>query len=284
MTIKDIDWQQSAIKLNETGVLSWRKMAKVLDVPKSSLSDFLRNYEDFKMQGGMDEVPSLDKHDNSRILLISDMHIPFHHKNSIQFLQMLKDRYSPTRVICMGDMEDCHALSYHDSDPDLMSAGDELKALLPVVAQLHEMFPKMDILESNHGSLVYRKSKTHGIPRAYLKSYKEFLQVGDGWTWSDDLLIDLPDGQKVYMHHGKVSDVVKMSQTMGCSAVSGHFHEKFKVEYWGSPVGLFWGMSVGSLIDDEALAFNYNNVNLKRPIVGTGLIIDGVPILEAMPL
>ena len=43
-------------------------------------------------------------------------------------------------------------------------------------------------------------------------------------------------------------------------------------------------MQCGCLIDDDALAFSYNNVNIKRPVVGTGLIIDSLPILEPMIL
>jgi hypothetical protein len=43
-------------------------------------------------------------------------------------------------------------------------------------------------------------------------------------------------------------------------------------------------MQTGCLVDDNALAFNYNNVNIKRPIVGTGLIIDSHPVLEPMLL
>jgi hypothetical protein len=88
----------------------------------------------------------------------------------------------------------------------------------------------------------------------------------------------------VYIHHGKSSDAIKTSQAMSMSHVCGHFHESFGVKYWGNPNGLFWAMNAGCLIHDKSLAFAYNNANLKRPIIGTGLIIDGVPILEVMPL
>ena len=227
---------------------------------------------------------SKPKEDNSRILLISDMHIPYHHPDTLDFLQHLKDEYSPTRVICLGDELDKHALSYHDSDPDLKSAGDELRASLPVIQKLYKMFPKMDILESNHGSLVWRKAKTNGIPRHYIKSYNDVLEVGDGWKWHHDLTIELPNGNKCYFHHGKSSDVLKLSQQMGMNAVQGHYHNDFSAKYWANPNGLYWGFQIGCLIDDKSYAFSYNNVNIKRPIVGTGLIIDSNPILEPMLL
>jgi hypothetical protein len=222
--------------------------------------------------------------DNSRILLISDLHVPYHHKDSIKFLQHLKDKYNPTRIICLGDEVDHLALSYHEKETEAPSAFDELKMALPVIKQIEQMFPVMDILDSNHGSLAYRKAKTAGIPKHYLKSYADVLQVGEGWKWHFDMVIDLPTGQKCYLHHGKSSNITKTSQAMSMCSVAGHYHNTFKIEYWANPIGLYWGMQAGCLIDDKSFAFNYNNVNLHRPLIGTGLIINGLPILEPMVL
>lgn len=286
--MSNIDWQIDAVTLANTGVMSWRDIAKQVGKSKSTVSDYLREY--FKVRDAEDSFdkyafetyPEMER--NQRILFISDMHIPYHHPNTIPFLKMLKDKYSPTRIICLGDELDKHALSFHDSDPDLMSAGDELRASLPVIQELYEMFPVMDIIDSNHGSMVFRKAKHHGLPRHYIKSYNDVLQVGPTWKWHHDLTLTLPDGQKVYVHHGKSSDAIKTSQTMGMSHVCGHFHESFGVKYWANPNGLFFAINSGCLIQDDSYAYAYNNTNLKRPIIGTCLIIDGVPVMEAMPL
>lgn len=288
--ILEKDWKSEALTLARTG-MSWRKIAEKIDKPRSTVSDFLRKVfsevvVESKHSSETYAVRKDDKgaYDNTRILLISDMHIPYHHQDLIPFLKYLKVKYNPTRVICLGDELDKHALSYHDSDPDLPSAGDELRKSLPVVQELFELFPKMDIIESNHGSLVWRKAKTFGIPKHYIKSYNDVLGVDGGWKWSFDLTVDLPNGQKCYIHHGKTANVIQLSQQMGMCAVQGHYHESFKIDYWGNPTGLYWGMQCGCLIDDDALAFNYNNVNIKRPIIGTGLIIDSMPVLEPMLL
>ena len=282
-------WKVKAIELARDGV-SWRKIAEIVDTPRTTVSDFLR--KEFK-QKQADASPTeqfsvrkkdVQKEDNSRVLLISDMHIPYHHPDTLEFLQYLKDKYKPTRVICLGDELDKHALSYHDHDPDLPSAGDELRRSMPTIQEVYKMFPVMDIIESNHGSLVWRKAKTNGIPRQYIKSYNDVLGVGEGWKWSFDLTIELPNGQKCYIHHGKTSNVIQLSQQMGMKAIQGHYHEAYRIDYWGNPNGLFWGMQCGCLIDDDALAFSYNNVNIKRPVIGTGLIIDSIPVLEPMIL
>lgn len=282
------NWRQDAARLAATGEFSWRQIADILQVPKSTVSDFLRGVSIEPKIGEAEIIPPLlaetQPHDNSRILIISDMHIPYHHKKLIPFLVSLKKKYNPTRVVCVGDELDKHAMSFHDSDPDLDSAGKELEKALPVISELHNLFPNMDLIDSNHGSMVYRKAKAHGIPRRYIKSYNEVLGVGEGWQWHMDLTIELPDGQWVYFHHGKTQDAIRTSQLMGMSHVCGHYHEQFGVKYWANPRGLYWGMNSGCLIDNNALAFAYNRVNPKRPIIGTGLIIDGVPVMEAMPL
>ncbi len=249
------------------------KISKILEV--------LKKYDPTAPRSDKSVEP---EHDNSRILLISDLHVPYHHPDALEFLQYLVDKYEPTRVICLGDEVDHLALSYHEKETDAPSAIDELKMALPVIKELEKMFPVMDILDSNHGSLAYRKAKTAGIPKHYLKSYADVLQVGDGWKWHFDMVIDLPHGSSCYLHHGKSSNITKTSQAMSMCAVAGHYHNTFKVEYWANPKGLYWAMQCGCLIDDRSFAFNYNNVNLHRPLIGTGLIIDGLPVLEPMVL
>lgn len=268
--------------LSDLGFSS-REIAKLVlgsESKKSTINNYLKEFGR-KEKGS---ASSTAKEDNSRILFISDLHIPFHHQDSFAFLRHLKQKYNPTRVICLGDELDKNSLSYHEKNPDLYSPGHELQVSLPFIHELESIFPKMDILESNHGSLVWRKAQSSGIPKHYIKSYQDVLGVGDGWKWHFDMVIDLPDGSQCYVHHGKTSDIVKLSQTMSMHAVSGHFHEKFKIDFWANPQGLYWGLSCGCLIDDNALAFNYNNVNLKRPLIGTGLVIDSIPVLEPMIL
>jgi len=220
---------------------------------------------------------------NKSVLIISDTHIPYHHKDLIPFLQDLKQIIKPDRVIHIGDELDKHAMSFHDSDPDLPSAGDELKISLPIIKELETIFPVVDLLDSNHGSLVYRRSLKYGIPKAYLKHYNDFLNVGKGWQWHDDLTIKTPTGP-VYFCHGKVADVLKLAQSMGMSCVQGHYHSSFNLKYYGNSLGLYFGLQVGCLIDKDSLAFRYNKTQRARPLIGCGVIIDGLPKLIPMVL
>ena len=277
------EWKQQAILLSNTGVMSWRAIAKTLKVSKSTVSDFLRGYESFKGQTVEVESPKQD-HDNSRILWISDLHSPFEHKDALTFLAGLKVRYEPTRVIIGGDEADLQSLNMHGVNPDLPSAGEELRQVREFMKKLSTLFPVADILESNHTSLAYRRAFKAGISKGYMKSYNEILEVPNTWVWHDDLMVKLPNGQDCYFCHGKSTDGLKLSRNMACNVVQGHYHSKFSIQYWSNPNNLFWSMQAGALIDDKSLAMSYNKLTLERPIIGTGLIIDSVPILEAMPL
>jgi len=216
---------------------------------------------------------------NESVLIISDTHIPYHHPEVVEFLAAVKRQYKPDRVILIGDEIDNHAISFHDADPNLPSAGDELETAKKYIARLHKMSPNMDLLESNHGALLYRKALHHGIPRQMIRSYNEVLGVGPGWTWHNELTIKLPNGQPVHFCHGKNANVTLLSKNMGMSAVQGHYHGRYKVEYWGNPERLNWAMAVGCLVDDESLALAYNKNVLERPVIGLGMIVNSQPLL-----
>ena len=221
---------------------------------------------------------------NKCILVISDTHFPYQHPDTILFLAALKSEYKFDRVVHIGDEIDGHAISFHNHDPDLISPSDEFQLSIERLQPLYELFPKVDVIESNHGSLVYRKGKALGLPRHVFKSYREILKAPKGWSWHFDLTITASDNMPIYFCHGKTSSPGRLSKSMGMKTVQGHYHEKFEIIYWANPTGLYWDMRVGCLVHDASRAFAYNNTNLQRPIIGTGIILDGQPKLMPMIL
>lgn len=222
------------------------------------------------------------KLDNSRILVLSDMHAPYMHRDTVAFLAALARKYKPTRIICMGDEADKHAMSFHDSDPDLDSAGPELSKAIKKLAPIYELFPRVDVLESNHGSMHYRKGKHHGIPRKYLRDYQDILEAPPGWKWHTDLYITLPNGVRCFFHHGLSSDIIQVVKARGVCTVQGHYHSEMGAWFVSTPDALLWGLQVGCSIDKKSLAFAYDNANLPRPIIAHGMIIDSLP--RPMPM
>ena len=169
------------------------------------------------------------------ILVISDLHEPYSHPDTLAFLKACKKKFKPTQVVLSGDEVDSHAISFHDSDPNLPSAGDELKLAIQKLKPLYKLFPKATILESNHGSLIYRKALSNGLPKEYFKDYNDILQAPKSWVWVNDLTLNTPQG-KVYFHHSR-GKAIKTAQTYGMSHVCGHHHESFDMglmtfNYW----------------------------------------------------
>jgi len=219
-----------------------------------------------------------------RVLVLSDLHLPYHRDpDAFLFLKEIKKIHKPDFVISIGDLLDSHALSFHDSNSDLYSAGHELKKAKEYVKELEGIFPELIEIDSNHSSMIFRRALKHGLPKAYLKDYGDFLETKK-WKWVDDLVITLPNKQRCLFTHGRSADVLKVSQTNGMNCVQGHYHTKFKIEYWANPYNLFWGMQVGCLIDQKSLAFEYAKNFKTRFIMGCGMIVDSQPKLLPMVL
>ncbi len=224
---------------------------------------------------------------NSSVLVIPDQHAPYHHPDALDFLAAVAARYRPTRVINLGDETDGHALSMHDSDPNLDAAGAELSRAREFIQALARMFPVMDVCHSNHGSLIYRRAFKSGIPVEYIKSYRDILFPeggGDGWEWKEQVRLILPNGQDVQFQHQCVGDYMQNAAHERCSIVLGHEHGRYEITYKASKAALYFGMYAGCLIDPHALAFAYGKLFPKKPIIGCAVIIDSQPMLVPMLL
>ena len=97
------------------------------------------------------------------------------HKDLLDFYRDLNDLINPDLVVNIGDELDNHAMSFHDSDPDLDSAGVELKKGREVLQELATIFQVVYNVDSNHGSMAYRRQKAHGLPKHLILSYKDII-------------------------------------------------------------------------------------------------------------
>ena len=78
----------------------------------------------------------------------------------------------------------------HTHDPDLFSAGYELKASKKYIKELESIFPKVVEVDSNHSSLVYRRALKFGMSRSFLKDYAEFLGTKK-WKFNKSKIISV---------------------------------------------------------------------------------------------
>lgn len=216
------------------------------------------------------------------ILVISDYHAPYQHPDALNFLKKIKETFNPNIIVCIGDEIDHMAINFHDKDPDVQfSPSSELEAAIHQLSALYELFPECYVLDSNHGSMVYRRGKWAGLPRSVFKSYNEILKAPAGWKWVPELIIESEMGD-IYFCHGHKKNVLANSKDRSMNYIQGHHHSTLDIQYWANSKKVFWGMTVSCLIDNNNLAFNYNKVFQNVPIIGVGLVIDGVPLLVPM--
>jgi hypothetical protein len=220
------------------------------------------------------------------ILVIPDQHAPYQHKDALPFLTEVARAFSPDLVVNLGDELDYHAMSFHDSDPNLDSAGVELEKGKVWLAKLAKLFPVQLVCDSNHGSMHYRKAKAHGLPVQLLRTYREIIFPGgggDGWEWAESWTVQTPAGPVMFKHQSSGTILVDAAHNR-CNLMVGHNHGNFSVEYSSSPAALYWGCYSGCLIDKNAEAFAYGRHTLRRPIIGATVILNGLPMLIPMRL
>ena len=221
-----------------------------------------------------------------RILVIPDLHAPYHHRDALSFLRAVADAFAPDLVVNLGDELDGHALSFHESDPNLDSAGVEFEKAREAMQELNELFPHMLLCHSNHGSLVYRRAKAHGIPVQMIKTYREMLFPeggGHGWSWRYAWRIRTQTGDVTFKHQASGQPLLDAAHT-GTSLVTGHEHGNFDVQYAASSDRLYWAARAGCLIDNDSLAFAYGRHTRNKPILGCIVIVKGIPLQIPMIL
>jgi len=223
------------------------------------------------------------KKKNKTILVISDIQAPFHHKDTLAFLKAVKNKYKPNHIVNIGDLSDSYCLTAWQKDPDAISANEEIQKLLDFTKDFCKLFPKGDILTSNHDLRLERAAVRAGIPRHFIKGYHEWMGLTSGWKFHDELIID----DIMYTHGDEVGAsgahaALNRVKHYGRSCISGHLHTQSCIEYFATREKLMFGMQVGCLIDREQLAFAYAKKALRKPVLTVGLVVNGVPQLVPM--
>ncbi len=218
----------------------------------------------------------------SRKLIIPDLHFPVAHPRALDFCVDTYNKYDCDSALYIGDIFDHHAISFHDKNPNCPSAIDEYRRAKTDAQQWHDTFGKSDIIIGNHDCRPSRMAEKMGVPDIHLKPYNEVWGTPD-WNWTFDVVHD-----GVYYFHGVGSSgktpALNKSDTMHMPVVMGHVHSVAGVHYGAGPEARWFGMDVGCLIDREAWQFAYGKHAKKKPILGCGVVLDGIPYYEIMQL
>tara|TARA_R100001530_G_scaffold135697_1_gene113589 strand:- start:889 stop:1617 length:729 start_codon:yes stop_codon:yes gene_type:complete len=219
--------------------------------------------------------------DTRNILVVGDLHEPFCLEGYLDFCVEQFHTYNCNQVVMIGDILDNHAFSYHEPDPDGMSAGLELEKSIEKVSKWYKTFEgvNVDVCIGNHDRLAARKSFSGGIPKAWIKTYNEVLGTPN-WNWVESVVYD-----EVLYEHGEGGQAQTKAKNNLMSSVCGHTHTEAYCKWFVGKRYRIFGMQVGCGVDADTYAAAYAK-NFKRQAIGAAVVLNNgtLPINLLMDL
>lgn len=218
----------------------------------------------------------------SRVLVVGDMHLPWIHPGYLSFIKDMAEQWDTDKTVFIGDVVDLHSISFHQRRPDMPGPSDEHEQALEALRPWTAAFPEARVCIGNHDERLFRKAGAADIPDKFLRTYKEVWDTPK-WDWQREHRQD----SVIYRHGTGASGIhpaYMASLRLCCSIVIGHTHTNAGIKWVVGPDTRHFGMDVGCGVDQDALAFAYALENLRRSVLACGVVIDGMPFSEIMPL
>lgn len=84
--------------------------------------------------------------DSGRVLVMSDIHVPYHDRRALDAALALGDTFKPSVVLLNGDAVDFHSISRFVCNPEERDLAGEVKAIRELLAHLRARFHKARII------------------------------------------------------------------------------------------------------------------------------------------
>lgn len=215
---------------------------------------------------------------HGNVLLISDLHAPYHNPDALDFLCSLKKAYKPSRVIFMGDVFDNFTSSRYGSHSGADGANREWETACEFALELAAEFPVADVLFGNHEERPLKKASENGIPTELIRPISEVPRLAKAvrnWKWASEIHIN-PETVAV---HGDGFGGANPGETAVLkhrkNVAFAHLHTRLGVCYYARGEWQNWALNTGCLIDPNSVANEYAKHHTKRPILGAAVLLDG---------
>jgi len=206
--------------------------------------------------------------------VISDLQMPGHLDNALEFCQDTFSDAKVKQIICIGDLIDHHYISFHGTEPDALNSVQEWKAVQKELQRWVKAFPKMFLCRGNHDDIPARQMTKIGMhPDIYLRDLNTIYGLPKSWVWSDQFTLF----ESCLVDHGLGSTGMygakNTANKLGCSYVQGHTHA------YGATFDIprlfrnAAAMNVGCLMDEDKYNGRYGKKVFKQPMsLGSGII------------
>ena len=261
---------------NNKGILYQMKNNKVHKTSSDVFKNAFTEFTDDILNGKI--IKSNKSKSGKNVLVIGDLHEPFCLDNYLEHCVETYNKYKCNEVVFIGDIIDNHASSYHETDPDGHSAGQELKMAIQRIKQWYQAFPKATVIIGNHDRLIMRKAYSSGLSKMWIKDYAEVLGT-PGWNFTESIEID----DVLYIHGEGGTARARVRRDLQ-SIVQGHLHSQAYIDWCVGAKFKLFGMQVGCGIDHKSYAMAYGKEGPK-PAIACGVVLQGeVPINIMMNL
>lgn len=267
---------KKSLKPNKEWTKKWLDYKVELDKKPFKETPWGQKIAKFKEGGIYKKIPK------SNVLVIADTHFPFCREGYLEHCLKIYNKYNCNKVVHIGDEVDLCGVSQWEKDPDGFSAGTEASLAQEQIKKWYKAFPEVLVCIGNHTARPFRMAKSNGIPKKFIKSYEDAWEAPKGWQWSEHWEID----GVLYTHGTGLSGpsaAIRVATRHRQNTVIGHIHSEAGIQYSASKIDLVWGMMVGAALDDKSYAAYYAKDQLKKSIVGCGIVLQGkLPIYEPM--
>lgn len=255
-----------------------RKLARRSDTNESSLFqeflDWKKANKKTTLYSRRKQLPKVYTGNEHNVLVIGDLHEPFCLDEYLFFCREQQERFDCGTVLFIGDVIDNNFSSYHETDPDGLSAGNELEYAKERIKDWYSVFPNAFVTIGNHDRMAFRKAYTSKLSKRWIRTLGEVLEVPN-WMFVEEIEL-----YGVNYNHGEGGTASARYKQYMQSVVQGHRHTQAYVEYVSGNKENVFAVQVGCGIDKDAYAMAYGKKN-ANPIIGCAVVLDKgkLPIL-----
>ncbi len=219
-----------------------------------------------------------------RWLVLSDVHIPFHDRKTVELAVREAKRVKVVGVLLNGDIFDCHALSRFDREPTAIRYVAERELGIAFLDYLRARFPTQQMIfkEGNHEErlgnyLIRRAQELFGLKVLSLPSLMEFERFGLEHV-GDFRVIRLGRLNVIHGHEYKPTIQAPVNPARGLFlraksvALAGHFHqtsEHHEPRITGKPQGA-WSVGCACQLNPRWMPLNKWNLGFAIVEIDSG--------------
>ena len=209
-----------------------------------------------------------------RIVVISDLQVPFHDTKAIRNVSKFITKYKPDDVLCVGDELDFQTISRFSSGRDEWSGtiGRDRNTCQEVLYDLRITH----IVRSNHTDRLYKSLASKlpgliGLPELEYENFMGFRELGikfhrKPYEITKDWIMVHGDEQSTKPHGGLTA--LEAAKRHGKSVVCGHTHRQgissFTTASGGHLTGILTGFEVGHLMDTAQAYYTRGTFNWQQ--------------------